>query len=158
MHNLHTFEHRLICIYTLRQQAREKTQKIGRKCATVAPYLAASSHSHSFARTSSPSPSKMERGPGGEARNAPIASIPIDNPISRLVCFISIMKVRLSSLFWTKQLGLVQEYCMPPRSITRPRQTFSWVLLILANMLWACSYVAAKVALRDTSVNMMNAL
>jgi drug/metabolite transporter (DMT)-like permease len=47
---------------------------------------------------------------------------------------------------------------MPPGSITRPRQTFSWFLLILANMLWACSYVAAKVALRDTSVNMMNAL
>src|SRR5258707_3233003 len=85
MHNLHTFEHRLICIYTLRQQAREKTQKIGRKCATVAPYLAASSHRRSFASTSSPSPSKMERGPGGEAFdnpacNATIASIPIDNP------------------------------------------------------------------------------
>lgn len=47
---------------------------------------------------------------------------------------------------------------MSPGSITRPRQTFSWFLLILANMLWACSYVAAKVALRDTSVNMMNAL
>ena len=47
---------------------------------------------------------------------------------------------------------------MPPGSIIRPRQTFSWFLLILANMLWACSYVAAKVALRDISVNMMNAL
>src|SRR5713101_5548887 len=47
---------------------------------------------------------------------------------------------------------------MSPGSITRPRQTFSWFLLILANMLWACSYVAAKVALRDISVNMMNAL
>ncbi len=47
---------------------------------------------------------------------------------------------------------------MPPGSITRPRQTFSWFLLILANLLWACSYVAAKVALRDISVNMMNAL
>src|SRR5258708_40379770 len=47
---------------------------------------------------------------------------------------------------------------MSPVSITRPRQTFSWFLLILANMLWACSYVAAKVVLRDISVNMMNAL
>src|SRR6202165_3121506 len=35
---------------------------------------------------------------------------------------------------------------------------FSWFLLILANALWACSYVAAKFALRDTSVNLMNAL
>src|SRR5713226_329457 len=82
MHNLHTFEHHLICLYTLRQQAREKTKKIGCKCATVAPYfekirrkratvapyLAASSHRRSFASTSSPSPSKMERGLGGEAR------------------------------------------------------------------------------------------
>src|SRR5438105_60721 len=39
-----------------------------------------------------------------------------------------------------------------------PRHTFSWFLLILANALWACSYVAAKFALRDTSVNLMNAL
>ncbi len=43
-------------------------------------------------------------------------------------------------------------------SVTRPRSTFSWFLLILANVLWACSYVAAKFALRDISVNMMNAL
>ncbi len=43
-------------------------------------------------------------------------------------------------------------------SITRPRPTFSWFLLILANVLWACSYVAAKFVLRDISVNMMNAL
>jgi drug/metabolite transporter (DMT)-like permease len=43
-------------------------------------------------------------------------------------------------------------------SVTRPRPTFSWFLLILANVLWACSYVAAKFALRDISVNMMNAL
>ena len=40
----------------------------------------------------------------------------------------------------------------------RPRQTFSWFLLILANTLWAASYVAAKFALRDTSVNIMLAL
>ena len=83
MHNLHTFERRLICLYTLCQQAREKTKKYGanapqlrpilkkirRKRATVAPYLAASSHRRSFASTSSPSPSEMERGPGGEARD-----------------------------------------------------------------------------------------
>ncbi len=40
----------------------------------------------------------------------------------------------------------------------QPRRTFSWSLLILANVLWACSYVAAKVALRDVSVNLMLAL
>ena len=43
-------------------------------------------------------------------------------------------------------------------STTRARPTFSWFLLILANVLWACSYVAAKFVLRDISVNMMNAL
>lgn len=42
--------------------------------------------------------------------------------------------------------------------VIRPRPTFSWFLLILANVLWAGSYVAAKFALRDISVNMMNAL
>ncbi len=42
--------------------------------------------------------------------------------------------------------------------VTRSRPTFSWFLLILANVLWASSYVAAKFALRDISVNMMNAL
>jgi drug/metabolite transporter (DMT)-like permease len=41
---------------------------------------------------------------------------------------------------------------------TRSRLTFSWLLLILANVLWAGSYVAAKFALRDTSVAMMLAL
>jgi len=39
-----------------------------------------------------------------------------------------------------------------------PRRSLSWSLLILANVLWACSYVAAKVALRDVSVNLMLAL
>ena len=43
-------------------------------------------------------------------------------------------------------------------STTRARPTFSWFLLILANVLWACSYVAAKFVLRDISVNLMNAL
>ena len=41
---------------------------------------------------------------------------------------------------------------------TRPRYTFSWSLLITANVLWACSYVAAKFALRDVSVTVMLAL
>jgi drug/metabolite transporter (DMT)-like permease len=47
---------------------------------------------------------------------------------------------------------------MSTQPTTRPRHTFSWFLLILANTLWACSYVAAKFALRDMSVNTMNAL
>src|ERR1700680_2575459 len=47
---------------------------------------------------------------------------------------------------------------MSTQPTTRPRHTFSWFLLILANTLWACSYVAAKFALRDVSVNLMNAL
>ena len=43
-------------------------------------------------------------------------------------------------------------------STSRSRSTISWFLLILANVLWACSYVAAKYVLRDISANMMNAL
>jgi drug/metabolite transporter (DMT)-like permease len=42
--------------------------------------------------------------------------------------------------------------------LSTPRRSLSWFLLILANVLWACSYVAAKVALRDVSVNLMLAL
>ncbi len=42
--------------------------------------------------------------------------------------------------------------------LSTPRRNLSWFLLILANVLWACSYVAAKVALRDVSVNLMLAL
>lgn len=38
------------------------------------------------------------------------------------------------------------------------RHTGSWLLLILANLLWASSYTAAKFVLLDTSVIMMNAL
>lgn len=38
------------------------------------------------------------------------------------------------------------------------QQLFSWGWLLLANVLWACSYVAAKYVLQDTSVNMMLAL
>ncbi len=39
-----------------------------------------------------------------------------------------------------------------------PRHTFSWFLLILANVLWATSYVVGKFILQDISVNMLNAL
>ncbi len=38
------------------------------------------------------------------------------------------------------------------------RHTGSWLLLILANLLWASSYTAAKFVLLDTSVIIMNAL
>jgi drug/metabolite transporter (DMT)-like permease len=46
---------------------------------------------------------------------------------------------------------------LPARNIASSpsRHTFSWFLLISANVLWAATYVAAKFALRDTSVNMM---
>jgi drug/metabolite transporter (DMT)-like permease len=44
------------------------------------------------------------------------------------------------------------------RTKKEARHTLSWLLLILANILWACSYVAAKYALRDISVFTMNAL
>ncbi len=47
---------------------------------------------------------------------------------------------------------------MSSRPPNRSRRAFSWFLLIIANALWACSYVAAKFALLDISVNMMNAL
>ena len=47
---------------------------------------------------------------------------------------------------------------MKTRNREGTRPVFSWLLLILANILWACSYVAAKYALRDISVLMMNAL
>ena len=44
---------------------------------------------------------------------------------------------------------------VPPAVLARRPHGF---LLILANVLWACSYVAAKYVLRDISANMMNAL
>jgi drug/metabolite transporter (DMT)-like permease len=47
---------------------------------------------------------------------------------------------------------------MKTSNIKRSHHTFSWLLLILANILWACSYVAAKYALSDISVFIMNAL
>ncbi len=40
----------------------------------------------------------------------------------------------------------------------RPRPTFAWTMLILANVLWAASYVAAKYVLMDVSVTLMLAL
>ena len=43
-------------------------------------------------------------------------------------------------------------------SPSSPHHTFSWFLLILANVLWATSYVAGKFILQDISVNMLNAL
>ncbi len=45
-----------------------------------------------------------------------------------------------------------------PATPRRSRHSFSWFLLIVANVTWASSYVAAKFVLRDTSVIMMNAL
>ncbi|HEY5005428.1 MAG TPA: EamA family transporter, partial [Ktedonobacteraceae bacterium] len=42
----------------------------------------------------------------------------------------------------------------PPQS----RATFSWFLLISANVLWATSYVAGKLALQNTSVIFVLAL
>lgn len=39
-----------------------------------------------------------------------------------------------------------------------PRYTFSWLLLILANILWATSYVAGKFILQDISATMLSAL
>ncbi|GAC1384770.1 MAG: DMT family transporter [Ktedonobacteraceae bacterium] len=47
---------------------------------------------------------------------------------------------------------------VPASRSVQPRHTFSWFLLIMANILWAASYVAAKFALHDTSVNIMLAL
>lgn len=43
-------------------------------------------------------------------------------------------------------------------AVSPSRHPFSWFLLISANILWAATYVAAKFALRDTSVNIMLAL
>src|SRR5579864_2733936 len=101
MHKFYTFEHHLSWFYTcVNRQGKEKSKKIRRKRATVAPYLLcarlgshprpgeqgknpkkyganapqlhpiwpqAASGAHSPA-PSSPSPSKMERRLGGEAR------------------------------------------------------------------------------------------
>src|SRR5579863_4693077 len=43
-------------------------------------------------------------------------------------------------------------------SVVRRRSTFAWTMLILANVLWAASYVAAKYVLTDVSVTTMLAL
>lgn len=42
--------------------------------------------------------------------------------------------------------------------IPQTRHMLSWLLLIIANILWASSYTAAKFVLHDASVNVMNAL
>ena len=52
-------------------------------------------------------------------------------------------------------MSAIQSSSTPP---SVPRHTFSWFLLILANTLWATSYVAGKFILQDISVNMLNAL
>ncbi len=44
------------------------------------------------------------------------------------------------------------------RPVQPSQRIFSWFLLILANILWASSYTAAKFVLVDISVNAMNAL
>lgn len=43
-------------------------------------------------------------------------------------------------------------------SVVRRRSTFAWTMLILANVLWAASYVAAKYVLTDVTVTTMLAL
>src|SRR6266513_5445710 len=45
-----------------------------------------------------------------------------------------------------------------PQPPDRTRATFSWFLLIMANVLWAASYVVSKFVLFETSVTIMLAL
>src|SRR2546421_12239113 len=54
----------------------------------------------------------------------------------------------------------IRSFTLPVRNVApwSSRQPFSWFLLISANVLWAATYVAAKFALRDTSVNVMLAI
>src|ERR1700730_1755754 len=63
-------------------------------------------------------------------------------------------------MLWRPSLIIppLERYTLSTQPTIPSRHTFSWFLLILANTLWACSYVAAKFALRDVSVNIMNAL
>ncbi len=53
-------------------------------------------------------------------------------------------------------MSTTQRSSASPSSL--PRHTFSWFLLILANILWATSYVAGKFILQDISVTMLSAL
>ncbi|MDQ6660498.1 MAG: DMT family transporter, partial [Chloroflexota bacterium] len=46
----------------------------------------------------------------------------------------------------------------PTEPSVHNRHLFSWMLLILANVLWGVSYVAAKYILRDTTINIMLAM
>jgi len=62
-----------------------------------------------------------------------------------------------------REYALVKNRILPldntsSRMPVRSGRAFSWFLLILANVLWAGSYVAAKLALLDFSVTMMNSL
>src|SRR2546429_3630330 len=85
----------------------------------------------------------------------------IDNLLSWLVCLPwckGTTRYAYCHYLGVSNSAFVQEYCMSLGSVSRPRPTISWILLILANVLWACSYVAAKYVLRDISANMMNAL
>src|SRR5256884_915297 len=85
----------------------------------------------------------------------------IDNLLSWLVCLPwckGTTRYAYCHYLGVSNSAFVQEYCMSLGSASRPRPTISWLLLILANVLWACSYVAAKFVLRDISANMMNAL
>src|SRR5690348_18486363 len=61
------------------------------------------------------------------------------------------------TLYWCPTL---RSLALSVRDVTSSpsRHLFSWFLLISANVLWAASYVAAKFALRDTTVNVMLAL
>src|SRR6266702_4528321 len=45
-----------------------------------------------------------------------------------------------------------------PQPPDRTRATFSWFLLIMANVLWAASYIVSKFVLFETSVTIMLAL
>ncbi len=47
---------------------------------------------------------------------------------------------------------------MSSPATVRSQTLFSWSMLIIANVLWAASYVAAKYVLRDTSITIMLAL
>src|SRR6266568_7077096 len=85
----------------------------------------------------------------------------IDNLLSWLVClpwYKGTTRCAYCHFLGASNFAFVQEYCMSLGSVSRPRPTISWFLLILANVLWACSYVAAKYVLRDISANMMNTL
>lgn len=63
-----------------------------------------------------------------------------------------------AALSCSERTGISLDNTSSHRSAEAGRRTFSWFLLIVANVFWAGSYVAAKLALLDLSVNLMNAL